>query len=69
MLFHLDDAAEMTYCVLEEERRENLIELNMTPSLLQLHNNQVSLTLTDSSMTVVFQVKASMFHDYDEMKR
>ena len=66
MLFHLADAAEMTHCVLEGERRENLIELNMTPSLLQLHNNQVSLTLTDSSMTVVVLVKASMFH-YDEM--
>ena len=66
MLFHLADAAEVTHCVLEEERRENLIELNMTPSLLQLHNNQVSLTLTDSSMTVVVLVKASMFH-YDEM--
>jgi hypothetical protein len=67
VLFHLADAAEMTHCVLEE-RRENLIELNMTPSLLQLHTNQVILTLTDSSMAVGYQVKASMFN-YDEMMR
>ena len=66
-LFHLADAAEMMKCVFVGVRSESRIELNMTPSLLQLHNNHVTLAPADSSSTEAYTAKTSMFYKTREL--
>lgn len=61
-LFHLADAAEMMKCVFVGVRSESRIELNMTPSRLQLHNNHVPLNPPDSSQITASTAKTSMFY-------